>query len=133
MLASLFAPLPLIADLTPGQAAIVRATRHWVAAQRHKRCCPLSAAASHLGSLEAARSLHVLLASAGAAWPEPIAIAPPCCAALTHDEATLVGMVIAACRHGRPVFDALLCDMLDQDARDRLFDTALILGETMEA
>ena len=62
--------------------------------------------------------------------PEPVAIAPPCCGTLTHDEATLVGMVLAAHRHGRPVFDALLCEMLPEDARDRLFGAALTFGRT---
>jgi hypothetical protein len=74
----------------------------------------------------------LLLASIGAAWPDPVAIAPPCCASLTHDEATLLGMVLAAHRHGRPVFDALLCEMLDTDARDRLFAAALVMGEAID-
>ena len=130
MLKQLFAPLPLLTNLAPEQAAIVRATRHWVAAQR-RMSCPLAAAAAHLGGLQAARSLHLLLASMGAAWPEPVAIAPPCCAALTHDEATLVGMILAARDHGRPVFDALLCEMLDEDARDRLFAAAAELGRLL--
>ena len=133
MLAQLFAAPPLLADLAPEQAAIVRATRHWVAAQRHRRCCPLAAAASHLGGLEAARALHLLLANIGAAWPEPVAIAPPCCNVLTHDEATLVGMTLAACHHGRPVFDALLCEMVGTDARDRLFAAAAAMGRAIDA
>ena len=127
MLAELFATPPAIADLVPEEAAIVRATRQWVMAQRRGRC-PLEAAASHLGSVAAASALHILLASIGAAWPEPVAIAPPCCGTLTHDEATLVGMILAAHRHGRPVFDALLCEMLPEDARDRLFSAALAFG-----
>ena len=131
MIADLFAAPPRLADLDPEQAALVRATRSWVMAQRHGARCPLDAAASHLGSPAAARALHLLLASAGAAWPDPVAIAPTCCACLTHDEATLLGMVIAAHRHGRPVFDALLCEMLDMDARDRLFAAALLTGEAI--
>ena len=128
MLAEIFAAPPRVADLLPEQAAIVRATRHWVAAQRRPGICPLAAAAAHLGGPEAARALHCLLANVGAAWPEPVAIAPPCCATLTHDEATMVGMIVAARHHGRPVFDALLCDMLGMDARDRLFVAAGTLG-----
>jgi hypothetical protein len=131
MIAALFAAPPRLADLEPDQAALVRATRSWVLAQRHGRRCPLAAAAGHLGSPASARALHLLLAGMGAAWPEPVAIAPPCCAWLTHDEATLVGMVLAAHRHGRPVFDALLCEMLDGDARDRLFAAAAKLGQTI--
>lgn len=133
MLAETFAAPPRLADLMPEQAAIVRATRHWVAAQRRAGCCPLAAAASHLGSVQAARALHRLLANVGAAWPEPVAIAPPCCSTLTHDEATMIGMIVAAHRHGRPVFDALLCEMLGTDQRDRLFAAADDLARLVEA
>jgi hypothetical protein len=132
MIAQLFAAPPRLADLAPEEAALVRATRSWVVAQRLGGRCPLSAASAHLDSPAAARALHLLLASVGAAWPDPVAIAPPCCAGLTHDEATLLGMVLAAHRHGRPVFDALLCEMLDTDARDRLFAAALVMGEAID-
>jgi hypothetical protein len=132
MLDQLFAPPPRLADLVPEEAALITATRRWVMAQRHERLCPLQAAAAQLGCLQAARSLHLLLAQLGAAWPDPVAIAPPCCATLTYDEATLVGIVIAARRHSRPVFDALLCEMLDQDARDRLHSAARMLGQLIE-
>jgi hypothetical protein len=101
-------------------------------AQRHGRTCPLHAAAGQLGSLQAARSLHLLLAHVGASWPEPVAVAPPCCPVLTHDEATLLGMVIAATRHSRPVFDALTCEMLGPDARDRLHGAAAELGRLID-
>jgi hypothetical protein len=133
MLAQLFSPPPRLADLAPEQAAIVTAARRWVMAQRHERRCPLQAAAGQLGCVQAARALHMLLSQAGFAWPDPIAIAPPCCGVLTHDEATILGLVLAAHHHGRPVFDALLCEMLGQDARDRLFATAVRLGALLEA
>jgi hypothetical protein len=129
MLDRLFAPPPRLADLAPEEAGLVLAARRWVSAQRHARACPLHAAAASLGSLDAARSLHLLLAQVGASWPDPVAVAPPCCARLTHDELTLVGIVIAARRHARPVFDALLAEMLDQDARNRLHAAALALGQ----
>lgn len=102
-------------------------------AQRHEKRCPLQAAAAQLGCLQAARALHVLLAHIGAAWPDPVAIAPPCCGMLTHDEATILGLVIAARDHGRPVFDALLCEMLPLSARDTMFAAAQRLGELLDA
>lgn len=132
MLDQLFAPPPRLADLVPEEAALISAARRWVMAQRFGRTCPLQAAASQLGCLEAARSLHLLLAQIGAAWPDPVAFAPPCCGTLTHDEATLVGIVVAARRHSRPVFDALLCEMIDPDARDRLHSAAQALGQRIE-
>ena len=42
-------------------------------------------------------------------------------------------MIVAARNHGRSVFDALLCEMLPEDARDRLFAAASALGELMDA
>jgi hypothetical protein len=132
MIDQLFALPPRLVDLVPNEAALIMAARRWVMAQRHERMCPPQAAARQLGCLDAARSLHMLLAQIGAAWPDPVAVAPPCCAVLTHDEATLVGIVIAARRHSRPVFDALLCEMLDQDARDRLHAAARSLAERIE-
>lgn len=133
MLAQLFAPPPRLDDLAPEQAALVSATRRWVMAQRQEARCPLQAAAAQLGCMQAARALHLMLAQIGAAWPDPVAIAPPCCARLTHDEATLLGLVLAARHHGRPVFDALLCEMLGQDARERLFGAARQLGRMLDA
>ena len=132
MLARKFAPLPRLADLLPEEAAIISATRKWVMAQRHGRACPLQAAATQLGCIHAARSLHLMLAHVGASWPDPVAVAPPCCPGLTHDEMTLLGLVIAAHRHSRPVFDALVCEMLGPDARDRLHGAAASLGAMAE-
>ena len=126
MLHALFAPPPRITDLEPEEALLVRAARHWVRAQGAG--CPLHAAGRVLGSSTAANALHLMLATLGAAWPEPFTIAQPCCSRLTHDEATMVAAVLASRRHPRPVFDALLAEILDQDARDRLFDAARSLG-----
>lgn len=133
MLAQLFAAPPRLSDLTADQAVIIRAVRHSIVAQRHRRGCPLQVAAAQLGSVQASHALHILLASVGNAWPDPFAVAPPCCSNLTHDESTLLGMVVAARSHGRPVFDALLCEMLSEDARDRLFAAAGALGELVDA
>lgn len=133
MLAQLFAPPPRLANLAPEQACLISASRRWVMAQRHGTRCPLQAAAAQLGCLQAARALHLLLAQVGAAWPDPVAIAPPCCGVLTHDEVTILGLVLAARHHGRPVFDALLCEMLNTDARDILFAAAARLGTTLDA
>ena len=81
MLKQMFAPPPRLADLAPEEAALISATRKWVMAQRHGRMCPLHAAANQLGALQAARSLHLLLAHVGASWPDPVGLAPPCCPA----------------------------------------------------
>jgi hypothetical protein len=127
----LLPPLPRTDQLAPEQAAIAGAVRRWVIAGKLRQC-PLRAAAERLGCVQAARHLHLLLESIRVAWPEPFAVAPPCCATLSFDEATLLVMIAAARDHRRPVFDALLCEMLDQDARDRLYAASLALARTIE-
>lgn len=122
--------LPRLDRLEPDQAALAQASRRWVVAAKLRQC-PLRAAADRLGCVQAARSLHLLLDTIRVCWPEPFAVGAPCCPILSHDEATLLVMVAAARDHRRPVFDALLCEMLDQDARDRLYQTSVALARTL--
>ncbi|MGV2480299.1 UNVERIFIED_CONTAM: hypothetical protein IGO34_26215, partial [Salmonella enterica subsp. enterica serovar Weltevreden] len=69
-----------------------------------------------------------LLETVRLCWPEPFAVAPPCCATLSHDEATLLVMIGTAGDGRRPIFDALLCEMLGQDACDRLYAASAALA-----
>lgn len=124
--------LPRTDQLAPEQAAIAGAVRRWVIAGKLRQC-PFRAAAERLGCVHAARQLHLLLETIRVAWPDPFAVAPPCCATLSHDETTLLVMIAAARDHRRPVFDALLCEMLDQDARDRLYVACAALARTIDA
>lgn len=124
--------LPRLDQLEPEHAAIAGAVRRWVVAGRLRQC-PLRAAADRLGCAQAAKSLHLLLETIRISWPEPFAVAPPCCAQLSFDEATLLVMLTAARDHRRPVFDALLCEMLGQDARDRLYAACGALVRAIDA
>lgn len=123
--------LPRLDQLSPEQTAIAGALRRWVMATRLRQC-PLRAAADRLGCGQAARQLHLLLETVRMCWPEPFAVAPPCCPTLSHDEATLLVMVEAARDHRRPVFDALICEMLGPDARDRLYAASVALVRTLD-
>lgn len=123
--------LPRLDQLAPEHAAVAGAVRRWVVAAKLRQC-PLRAAAARLGCAEAARHLHLLLETVRLCWPEPFAVAPPCCATLSYDEATLLVMIGAAGDQRRPVFDALLCEMLGQDARDRLYAASAALARTIE-
>jgi len=118
--------MPAMADLGRREATILSSLRHWATARQSGRCA-IVAAATRLGSKRAAVHLHLLLEEIGSAWPEPFAVSPPCCPRLSHDEALLAGMVAAAAQADRPAFDRLLCDLLPDDARERLFLSARVL------
>lgn len=122
--------LPRLDRLRPDQIALTAAARRWAAAVA-ARDCPLRAAHGRLGCGQSARGLHLLLDLVGSCWPEPFAVSAPHSPDLTHDEATLLVMLEAARDHRRPVFDALLCEMLDQDARDRLYDASKLLARSV--
>lgn len=123
---------PRLDGLHPDQVAVTAALRRWVMAARLRQC-PLRAAADRLGCGRGARQLHLLLETVRMCWPEPFAVAPPCCPTLSHDEATLLVMIEAARDHRRPVFDALICEMIAADARDRLYAASLALARALPA
>lgn len=77
-----------------------------------------------LGSSAAARRYRLVVEAIGQGWPDPFAVAPPCCPRASFDEALLAAMVGAAGSDDRARFDALTAEMLGGDARDMLF-TAL--------
>ena len=57
----------------------------------------------------------------GRVWPDPFAVAPPCCPRISFDEALLAAMVGAAAARNRAQFDWLTAEMLGSDAREMLF------------
>lgn len=130
MLVELIARTPHISDLMPDGARVVGALRRWVAASR-SGACPVGAAGARLGSARAGAHLHLLIEEIGAAWPDPFAVAPPCCPRLSHDEAVLADMVALAARGDRPGFDRLLADLLPSDERERLFLSAAVLSRAL--
>ncbi len=75
----------------------------------------------HWGDASAVRRFLLAAHSIGAVWPEPIAICPPCCGMMTHDEQLLLSLFDAALGCDRPRFDAHAQDLLDQSARDHLY------------
>ena len=85
---------------------------------------PMPRMAELLGSKGAAREWMVLIAMAGSSWPEPVAVRPPCCAVMTHDETAMLDLLACAARHDRHAVDALLADLIDAAAREALFRAA---------
>lgn len=123
MLATQFAPLPLIGELAARDARIAFSLRHWVIARKQGRC-PIAGLAQRLGTAHAAAQMHILLEEVGCAWPEPFCVSPPCCPRLSHDEATLCRMLRYAHRADRAGFDAELRDLIPADTRQRLYASA---------
>lgn len=130
MIAELLARTPAMSDLRPDGARVVGALRRWVAARR-SGACPIRAAGEQLGSARAGAHLHLLIEEIGAAWPDPFAVAPPCCPRLSHDEALLADMIALSGRGDRPGFDRLLADLIPGDARDRLFLSGQVLSRVL--
>ncbi len=129
MLDTLAAPIAL-RSLPVEAGLLIGALRHWVRARRAERC-PTAAAAAHLGSARAAAHLGLLVEEIAACWPDPFTVAPPCCPRLSHDEATLAAMLRLGSARDRPGFEALLAEMLPQDARERLFLSATVIGTVL--
>ncbi|MFN3943612.1 MAG: hypothetical protein ACK4K7_01625 [Allosphingosinicella sp.] len=119
-----------VTALAPEEARIAHGLRTWVALRRAGKC-PMQALAGRLGSLRAAAHLQLLLEEIAACWPDQFAVSPPCCACLSHDEATLVEMARLGRAGDRPGFDRLLGEMLPQDARERLFLSAVSVARAI--
>ncbi|HKT15946.1 MAG TPA: addiction module antidote protein [Allosphingosinicella sp.] len=126
----LLARTPRLADLAPRHANIVILLRAWALLGRQRRC-PYALLVGQLGSPCAAARFQLLMEQIGAVWPDPFCVSPPCACLLSYDEATLAEMLAAAWRADRPAFDTLLMDLLAGDARDRLFDFAILFGRTL--
>lgn len=122
---------PRLTELDKLPARLVRALRLWVV-QTQQNVCPMESVAAVLGSLRSAAHLHLLLEEVAVAWPDPFAVAPPCCPRLSHDELLLADMVRLAVRGDRPGFDRLLAEMIPPDERERLFLSTSVLGRAVE-
>jgi hypothetical protein len=118
-LASLFAP-DRLADLPPAGLVLVQALRLTIIARRRERD-PMPLLAERLGSEGHARRILRIVLLAGDVWPEKFTLSPPCCSAMTHDEALLGTMAGLAARGDRPAYDAVSREMLSEDARDVLW------------
>lgn len=131
MLAERIAALPRISTLAPPQARLVGAIRSWVVAHRLRQS-PSGALKSRLGSARAAAHVEMLLAEIACAWPDPFAVAPPCCSCLSHDEALVAEMFGLAEAQDQPAFDRLLADLLPADERERLFLSMRVLSAVLD-
>ncbi|MHB9878086.1 hypothetical protein ACSMXM_00270 [Pacificimonas sp. ICDLI1SI03] len=121
---------PDIREVAPVHAGLVCALRYNHMARRMGRYSH-DVLAQHLGSECAVRSFHVFLDEAGRAWPEPIALNPPCQPLFSYDEMLLVDIATAAGRDDRDSFDNFVCDMIGEAGRTFLWTAARRLMKSL--
>ena len=115
-----FSDLPAVRDLPIVSSQAILALRYAVLCRRLGNN-PLPELERRWGHITAARRFTVLVEAIGYMWPEPFAVAPPCCSKVSFDEALLADMVTSARMDDRRRFDIQTAEMLGQDARDMLF------------
>lgn len=73
------------------------------------------------GNSLTARRFCVLVEAIGHIWPDPFAVAPPCCSKVSFDEGLLASLITATAFDDRRRFDLLSAEMLGSEARDMLY------------
>ncbi|SKB72350.1 addiction module antidote protein [Sphingopyxis flava] len=111
---------PLVRDLEERAAQAVLALRYCIACRRAGRD-PEPELGRRWEAEAAARRFQLVLVAIGDVWPDPFAVAPPCCPRLTYDEALLGAMLGAASQADGAQFDWLTAEMLSEDGRGFLF------------
>ncbi|WP_374392437.1 addiction module antidote protein [Sphingopyxis sp.] len=114
---------PLVRDLPTEAAQAVLALRYCILCRRGERD-PMPELERRWGNILVARRFRLVVEAIGHVWPDPFAVAPPCCPQLSFDEALLASIVRAAGAGDRIGFDVLTGEMLGSDARAMVF-TAL--------
>jgi hypothetical protein len=118
-----FTEQPLVRDLPVDAAQAVLALRYCILCRKSERD-PMPELERRWGNILAARRYRLVVEAIGHVWPDPFAVAPPCCPRLSFDEALLGDIVIAAGARDKVQFDCLTGEMLGSDARAMLY-TAL--------
>ncbi|QTD57053.1 hypothetical protein [Parasphingorhabdus cellanae] len=119
-LKKLMTPLPDLMSLPSAEARIIMALRVAVMSQKcYQDARPYLR--DRLGSHLAMSRFLILVEAVGFAWPESLTISRPCCPHTLPDEILLLRMFRHAAAGNRPGFDALICEMIDPDSRNRVY------------
>lgn len=121
--------LPKMRDVPMKAAQAVLALRFSILCHRTGRD-PLPELERRWGNLLTAQRYQLVIEAIGQSWPEPFAIAPPCCPQLSFDEALLADMVAAVDNGDRARFDRATGEMLGADARALLYTALEIFNDT---
>ncbi|MBL8649656.1 MAG: addiction module antidote protein [Sphingopyxis sp.] len=111
---------PLVRDLPTDAAQAVLALRYCILCRRSERD-PMPELERRWGNILAARRFRLVVEAIGHSWPDPFAVAPPCCPRLSFDESLLAAMIGVSARRDRAQFDWLCAEMLGSDAREMIF------------
>lgn len=112
--------MPAVRDLTVLPAQAVLALRYCILCRR-AGYDPLPELERRWGNILSARRFRVLVEAIGHVWPDPFAVAPPCCTRVSFDEALLAAMVTSARHEDRRRFDLISSEMLGLGSRDMLY------------
>jgi hypothetical protein len=115
-----FTQMPAVRDLPHLSAQAILSLRYAIICRR-AGYNPLPEWERRWGSAITARRFYVLVEAIGHVWPDPFAVAPPCCAKLSFDEGLLASLITSAAFEDRRRFDLLSAEMLGCDARDMLY------------
>lgn len=114
---------PKLLDLPSPDARHIMAARCWCLL-RQAGLDPQPRLSEILLSDSAGQRFNVLMVAVVHVWPEPFAVHRICCAMPSLDEGILLRALQLAAARARPQFDALLYEMLPDDARDVIFARA---------
>ncbi|MEP3696636.1 MAG: hypothetical protein ABJM99_16855 [Parasphingorhabdus sp.] len=116
----LVVPMPDIRTLAGAEARIIISLRLAIVAHKTGQDCR-ERLDDRLGSRKATTRLLLIVETVGFAWPEAFKIGCPCSPQTTPDEILFLNMIRYAVAGNRPAYDALLCEMIDDSARERIF------------
>jgi hypothetical protein len=120
ILQKLVIPMPDIRTLPALEARIIMSLRLAIVAHKTDQDCR-SRLAERLGSRLAATRLLIVVETVGFAWPESFKTGCPCSPETTPDEILFLNMIRLAAIGNLPAYNALICEMIDDSARERIF------------
>nr|WP_315458281.1 hypothetical protein [uncultured Sphingorhabdus sp.] len=110
-------------DLPSRDARHILAARSWCLL-RQAGLDPRPRLSEILLSESAGQRFNVLMVAVVHVWPEPFAVHRMCCDTPSFDEGILLRALQLGATGARPQFDALLYEMLSEDARNVIFARA---------
>jgi len=114
---------PKLFDLPSRDARHILAMRCWCLL-RQSGLDPTSRLSELLLADRAGQRFNVLMVAVVQVWPEPFVVHRRCCAITSLDEGILLRALQLAAVRARPQFDALLYEMIPDDARNVMFARA---------
>ncbi len=120
ILEKLVVPMPDIRTLAGAEARIIISLRLAIIAHKTGQDCR-ERLDDRLGSRKATTRLLLIVETVGFAWPEAFKIGCPCTPKTTPDEILFLNMIRYVVAGNKPAYDGLLCEMIDDSARERIW------------